>query len=281
MAEAAAQDGRDRTGPLKVAIGGYGAIGRRVAQALDRGIPGLELAAVSARDPAAARQRMAGELSRPRPVLPLGALARQADIVVECCPAAEFRSLAEPAIAAGRTLVVISSGALYANFDLVERARQTGARIVLPSGALLGLDAVRAAAEGEVHHVRMVTRKPPRGLVGAPHVAQSGLDLEALTEPLLLFRGSAAEAISGFPANLNVAVSLGLAGIGPERTELEIWASPEVTRNTHEIHVSSDSAELTLKIENVPSPENPKTGLITPLSVIAALRRLSAPLAVG
>ena len=96
-----------------------------------------------------------------------------------------------------------------------------------------------------------------------------------------MFEGTAREGAHGFPANVNVAAALGLAGIGPDRTRLEIWADPALDRNTHTIAVESDSARFTMSIENVPSEENPGTGKITALSVIAALRGLVAPLRVG
>jgi aspartate dehydrogenase len=165
--------------------------------------------------------------------------------------------------------------------DLVERAQVTGARIIVPTGALAGLDAIRAIAEGEVESVRIRTRKPPKGLEGAPYLRSQGISLQGLKEPLRIFEGSARDAIRGFPANVNVAVALSLAGIGPDRTRIEIWADPSVTRNTHTIEAVSDSSNLTVTIENIPSVENPATGKITALSALAALRRLTAPLVVG
>ena len=266
--------------PLTVGIGGFGAIGSTVARRLDEGIPGLALAAVSARDTEKATRRMA-DFRRPAQVVPLAELADHADIVVECAPAAVFAELAEPAIEKGRILVPASVGVLLSRPDLIERAEQTGARIVVPTGALLGLDAVRAAAEGTIHSVTMKTRKPPAGLAGAPHLVNNGISVDNLTEPLKVFEGTAREGAKGFPANVNVAAALGLAGIGPDRTRLEIWADPTVTRNTHTIDVDSDSVHFVMTIENVPSEENPRTGRITPLSVIAALRGLVSTLKVG
>ncbi|HEY2248979.1 MAG TPA: aspartate dehydrogenase domain-containing protein, partial [Bradyrhizobium sp.] len=128
--------------------------------------------------------------------------------------------------------------------------------------------------------VQMVTRKPLKGLEGAPYLIEHKIDLQDITEPLKIFDGTAREAARGFPANLNVAVALSLAGIGADRTRVEIWADPTVTRNTHRIEVDADSARFSMTIENIPS-ENPKTGLITALSVIACLRKLKAPLRVG
>ena len=265
---------------MRVAIGGFGAIGQEVARALDAGIPGLRLAAVSGRDQDKARRNLEG-LRGEVAVLPLGELAGVADIVVECAPAAVFRELALPAIEQGRIFVPLSVGQLLVNDDLEAMAARTKARILVPTGALLGLDAVRAAAEGRIESVTMVTRKPPGGLEGAPYLVQKGIELDGLTQPLRVFQGTAREGARGFPANVNVAAALSLAGIGPDRTMLEIWADPGVTRNMHEIRVEADSARFTLKIENVPSEANPRTGRITALSTIALLRGLTATLRVG
>ena len=267
-------------GPLGVAVGGFGAVGKQVAASLDLGIPGLSLAAVSARNRARA-ERIVEEFDSPVPVMSLGELSTVAEVVVECAPAEHLVDIAEPTLKAGRTLVIISVGALLSAPHLTDLARKCGGRIVVPTGALIGLDAVTAAAEGTIRSVRLVTRKPPKSLEGAPFVTDRGIDLNGMTAPVKLFDGSAREAATGFPANLNVAAALGLAGIGPDRTQVEIWADPGVTRNTHEIEVRSDSADFCMKIENVPSHENPRTGKITALSVIAALRKLAGPVRIG
>jgi len=265
---------------VRVAIGGFGAIGKVVAQWLDQGIEGLTLAAVAARDIARAEAAMVG-FARKVPVVPLARLWEDADIVVECAPAAVLRELAEPALAHGRTIMVLSCGALLDNLDLVDLARRQGGRILVPTGALLGLDAVVAAAEGGISSVHMITRKPPRGLSGAPYLEANGIDIGGLSEPRCVFAGTAREAARGFPANVNVGAALALAGLGPDRTTVEIWADPTVTRNTHRIEVEAESARFSMQIQNVPSAENPRTGQLTPLSVIAALKKLSSPLAIG
>ncbi len=266
--------------PLKVGIGGFGAIGHAVAARLDQGIAGLELAAVSARDLEKADRRMAA-FRAAVPVLPLGELADITDVVVECAPAAAFAEVARPAVEAGRIFVPSSVGALLSHADLIDRAEQTGARIIVPTGALIGLDAVRAAAEGTIETVTLVTRKPPGGLAGAPYLEENDISVGNLTEPLRVFAGSARDGAKGFPANVNVGAALSLAGIGPDRTRLEIWADPGVTRNVHRIEVEADSARFSMTIENIPSEENPRTGKITALSVIACLRGLVAPLKAG
>ncbi len=120
-----------------------------------------------------------------------------------------------------------------------------------------------------------------KALAGAPYLEDHGISLEGLTRPLKVFEGSARDGARGFPANVNVAAALSLAGIGPDLTRLEIWADPGVTRNTHDIEVEADSARFRMTIENVPTEVNPGTGRITALSVIAALRGLVDPLKVG
>jgi aspartate dehydrogenase len=264
---------------LRIAVAGLGAIGTRVVEALDRGIGGLVLTAVSAQNPEKHRSRLA-DLTRPPAVLPIEALVDIADIVIECAPGKLVRSIVAPFVGCGKTAVVLSAGALLDHEDLIELAQQNGGQIVVPTGALIGLDAVTAAAVGTIHSVRMVTRKPVRGLAGAPYIVDNNIAIEQITEPLKIFDGSAREAAKGFPANVNVAAALSLAGIGPDRTKVEIWADPALTRNVHRIEVDSDSARFSMSIENIPS-ENPKTGLITALSVIACLRKLRASLRVG
>src|SRR5580704_1052821 len=256
---------------FRVAIAGFGAIGKVVAQRLDQGIEGLTLTAVAARDVARAEAAMAG-FARPVPVVPLAGLWEHADVVVECAPAALFRGLAEPALGNGRTVMVLSCGALLDNFDLVDLARRNGGRILVPTGALLGLDAVIAAAEGGISSVNMISRKPPQGLLGAPYLVAHGIEISGLTEPRRVFSGTAREAAHGFPANVNVAAALALAGIGPD---------PTITRNIHRIEIEAKAARLSMQVENVPSDDNPRTGRLTALSAIAALKKLVSPLAIG
>jgi len=263
----------------RVAIAGLGAIGAAVARRLDEGIEGLRLVAVAARDRDKAEKRLAG-FRHPVPVVTLAELAA-ADVVIECAPAAVFLEVARPALEAGRIFMPLSVGALLGHPELVDLARARGGRILVPTGALIGLDAVRAAAEGQIRSVKMVTRKPPKGLVGAPYLVANGISLDRLNGPVKVFEGTAREGARGFPANVNVAAALSLAGIGPDQTRLEIWADPALERNTHRIEVEADSANFSMTIENVPSDENPRTGRITALSAIATLRGLVSPLRIG
>lgn len=262
-----------------VAIAGLGAIGLPLARSLDAGVEGLRLIAVASRDQVKARANLAGFQNAPR-IVEIPELA-EADIVVEAAPAAIFERIALPALEAGRIFVPVSVGALLPRMHLARLARQTGARIVVPTGAILGLDAVRAAAEGPIESIVIETRKPPVGLVGAPHLERNKIEVLDITQPVLVFEGNALEAAAGFPANVNVAAALALAGIGPVRTQVRVWADPGITRNIHTITVEADAARFTMTIENVPSAENPKTGRLTALSVLACLRGLVSPFKVG
>jgi len=264
----------------KIAIAGMGAIGVAVAKAVSNGeVPGIVVTAVAARDAAKCR-RILDEIGCDAAIESIDTLHRHADIVIECAPANLLDRIVRPVVSAGKAVIVLSVGALLSHFDLIDLARQHGGRIIIPTGALLGLDAVAAAAQGKIHSVTMTTRKPIQGLLGAPYLSEHNIDISEIKAPLRIFEGTARQAAVGFPANLNVAVALALAGIGPDLTRLEIWADPGVTRNTHRIVVDADSARLDMTIENVPS-ENPKTGRITALSVISTLKKINAPLCVG
>ncbi|WCB92275.1 L-aspartate dehydrogenase [Baekduia alba] len=268
------------TTPLtRVGVAGLGAIGQELVRHLAHGVPGVALTAVSAHDRERAGERLE-RLGVDVPVVALDELEPLADVVVECAPARLLAELATPVLEAGKEVIVLSAGALLERPELIDLAARHGGRITVPTGALLGLDAVRAAAEGDVASVRMVTRKPARGLAGAPYLVENGVDPEHADEAVRVFSGTAHEAARGFPANLNVAAALALAGIGPERTHVEIWVDPAVERNTHTIEVDADVARLTMTIENVPSA-NPRTGRITALSVVSLLRTRHATLRVG
>jgi aspartate dehydrogenase len=263
----------------RIAIAGLGEIGRTVTRKLAQGLPGLSLAAVATRD----REKAKAWLDREGitcPLVSLEELPGHADLVVECAPAAILDQICGPMLRAGKQVMVLSASALLPRPDLIDLARAHGGQIIVPTGALIGFDAVLAAAEGTIHSVQMVTRKPPHGLAGAPYLVENGISMQGLTAALCVFKGSARDAAAAFPANVNVVAALSLAGIGPDRTTIEIWADPDMTRNCHQIRVESDSASFSMSIENVPS-ENPRTGRITALSVIAALRKLTSPLQVG
>lgn len=266
---------------MRIGIAGIGAIGSRVAHALDRGdVFGCELAAISARNQNRGAEFNA-TLQRSVPCVSFEELAKKCDVVLECLPPQLFDAIALPVLSAGKTLIAMSASQLLGREDLVELARRTGGRIVVPSGAMVGLDAIKAAAVGEIHEVKIRTRKPPRSLSAAPYVVRNGLNLENLTEAVCVLTGTVSEVAKEFPANVNVAAALSMAGLGSDRTQMEIWADPSLKFNTHTVNVESDSSSFSMSIQNRPSEENPATGRITPQSVIAYFRQLHAVLCVG
>ncbi len=265
---------------MKLGLAGLGTIGAAVLRHLAEHDEGFDICGICVRSADKARALLE-ETGIDAPLLSPGDLAERAEIVVEAVPSSAFLEIATPAIEHGRVLVTVSGSAILDAPELVARAKERGARIILATGALIGLDAVRAAAIGQIKSVSMVTRKPPASLKTAAYVIENTISLDNLTGPKKLFEGRAREGCVRFPANVNVAAALSLAGIGPDKTRLEIWADPGVERNTHTITVDADSARFTMEIENIPSKANPATGKITALSVLAALRGLTAPLRVG
>jgi aspartate dehydrogenase len=267
------------SGPAcRVGILGVGTIGRHIARALARGMPGLTLAGATSRDAGRAREFLASLPGAP-PLLRFDELVQCSDIVVETATQAALVELAPAILDAGRDLVVLSVGALLDHPEWVTRAAARGGRIHAPSAAIAGLDGLKGAAvDGHLDTVVMETRKPPRGLAGAPGVA--GIDLAAITTPTLVFEGTAREACRAFPANVNVVAAVSLAGLGPDRTRIRILADPAAERNRHTVTAEGAFGRLRIELENVPS-ENPRTGKLSYLSTIAYLRDLGAPLRVG
>ncbi len=252
-----------------------------MARELDRPLPGLRLGAITSRDLETARTRVQALLKTPAPVVPLRELVAMVDVVVEAAPAQAFEEIAAAALRAGRTLVVLSAGALLDRYEAyADLARQGGGRMYVVSGAIGGLDALAAASVGEVESVTVVTRKPPRALEGAPYLEARRIRVRELQAPRVVFEGSARDACRGFPANVNVVAAISLAGIGPERTRVRIVADPTVSRNTHDLEVVGSFGRFHLHVENVPT-ENPRTGVLAAQSVIATLRNLVSPIRVG
>lgn len=266
---------------MQIGIVGFGAIGQAVAVGLEKGAPDVELAAITSRDLDKARDQAEALLRRVPPVVPLDDTVHRADLIVEAAPAAVFDEIATAVLTAGKVLVVASAGALVADADrYAGLARLHGGTIHIVSGAIGGLDAISAAAVGSIESVIMTTRKPPRGLAGAPYLEAHGIDLTDLAAPRVVFEGSARDACRGFPANVNVSAAVSLAGIGPDRTQVCIIADPSLDRNMHDVEVTGDFGRFSVHIENRPSA-NARTGVLTAMSVLATIRKLTSPLRVG
>ena len=245
---------------LRVAIGGFGAIGKVVAERLDRGIEGLALAAVSARDPARAAAAMAG-FSRPAPVAPLARLWEEADIVIECAPAAP----AARDRRAGAGPRPPGHGPELRRAPRQFRSGRVGAPARRPdSGAERRIARARCGdggGRGRNLQASTWSRASRRaGLRARPISTGTASRSTNLQAPKCVFAGNAREAARGFPANVNVAAALALAGIGPERTTIEIWADPGVDRNIHRIEVEADGRGCRCRSKMCPRPKIRRPG---------------------
>jgi aspartate dehydrogenase len=278
----------DAAPPARVALAGFGNVGQDLASRLLAGaIPGLRLTAVSARDLDQARAN--AQALTPVPpvaptplVLPVAELPAQTDIIVECATADALPAIARAAMRAGKTLVPISMGGFVADPDLLDEIRHSGARVQIATGALPGLDALRAAAEGTIRSVTLTTSLRPESLAHEAYVRARGFDFTQPPErAVLVFEGSAREAALAFPRHFNVAVALSLAGIGLDRTAIRLFADPDIPGTRHELRVDADIIQLELISSNRPSPANPRTSLAVAASIMAALRSLVEPLRVG
>jgi aspartate dehydrogenase len=265
----------------RVGLAGFGAIGQQLAATMEQSLPDLTLAAITSGDLGKAEGKAKALLRRVPPLVPLAAVVDSSDLVVEAAPAGFFAEIAGAVLGAGKILMPLSVGALLDRCDeWASLARQSGGRIVVASGAIGGLDAIQGAAVGRIDAVVMTTRKPPRGLAGAPYLMEHGIDVLALREPQVVFEGSARDACRGFPANVNVAAAVSLAGIGPDRTRMRIIADPTIGCNMHDVEVTGSFGRFAVHIENVPS-QNPRTGVLVAQSVVATLKKLTSSIQVG
>ncbi len=255
----------------KVGIAGVGAIGGAVARALIKGIDGFTLEAIS--DPNVIDFNVDNT--------DFDTLLHRCDIVIECLPANIVPQLALKSFATNTDIIFISAAALLIYPQILEGLKQSESRAYVPSGALCGIDGVLAMKEMGINSAVIASTKPPAGFNNAPYVVQHDISLSDISEKTLIFAGNALEAATGFPANINVAATLSLAGIGADKTRVEIWADPNATGNIHEITVKSDYSTLISKIENMPDPANPKSSVLAAQSIIAMLRNMNSALVIS
>lgn len=271
---------------MRLALVGTGAIGGYLLAAIAAGEAGaIEIVAVAdAPDQAVHLAELAGRLGCAWYTDPIALLDAAPDVVVEAASPQVVRGCASRWLEGGADVLTMSVGALADSAllrDLGATAERTGRHVLVPSGAIGGLDAVRAARIGGLEAVELRTTKPPRALRGAPFLVEHEIDVDAFTEPTVVFDGPATAAVVGFPANLNVVAALSLAGIGPDRTRVVLVADPTGERNVHEITARGAFGEMYLRFENRPTPGNPKSSLLAPLSALALLRRRTDPVQVG
>ncbi len=268
--------------PLKIGLVGCGAIGTEIAKAIDRGEIDADLVAVCDHNPATAAALIDSLQKKPIKAK-LDELVALSDFVVEAASQRAVPAIARVALKNGKNLMIMSVGALAdAEFyrEVKKLARDHGSRVYIPSGAISGLDGLKSASIGKIRKVTLTTTKNPEGLEGAPYILEKKIDLKALTAPTVVFEGAAAEAVKAFPANVNVAATLCLAAREGDVT-VKIIADPHIHVNQHEIVAEGDFGKISTRVENVPSPRNPRTSYLAALSAIATLRSAVEPIKIG
>lgn len=266
---------------MRVALLGGGTIARLV---LERRPPGIEIVALAGRSPASRGVALAREFGIPYVMDREALVAARPDVVVEAASHEAVREHLVALLEAGVSVVVLSAGALADDAlraAAEAAAAKSGALFYVPSGGIGGLDALKTACLAGVDEVSIQVAKPPQAWKGIPYVEDLGVDLARLPGAKTLFDGPAREGVPHFPQNVNIAAVLSLAGIGMDRTRLKVVADPALTLNTHTIRVAGAAGRMTVVLENVPAPENPKTSWLACYSVLAALKALQSKIRYG
>lgn len=273
----------------KIGIGivGCGAIGTVIAEAIDRGyIDNASLIIIYDIIPERA-ENLALKLSK-RPLIArsLEEILERSDVhlVIEAASQEFVRRHAIEILNSNKDLLVMSTGALLDETllsEISEAARRTGRKVYIPSGAIVGIDNIKSAALGKIEEVLLVTRKPVASFKDAEIIRDKGIDISSIKEPIVLYEGPAREAVRILPENINVAATLSLAGIGPDRTRVRVIADPGIKNIIHEIHVRGEFGEIYTRTVNKPFPNNPRTSYIAALSAVATLRKITSNLIIG
>jgi aspartate dehydrogenase len=261
---------------MRIGIIGGGAIARLVLE--HSGALGeVQVVAIMGRSAQSRGKALAGSFGVPF-VVGLDALAAaKPEAVVEAASHDAVREYGEALLKRGISFVALSGGALCddALRDRLERAAaQHRALLYVPSGGIGGLDALKAVVLAGADEVGITVTKPPVAWKGIPYVEKLGIDLDGMTAATVLFDGSAREGVPHFPANVNIAAVLSMAGIGFDRTKLKVVADPALKFNTHFIVIRGTTGRIDIKFESVAMPENPKTSMLACFSALAAIREL-------
>ena len=270
---------------MRVGIIGGGTIARLFLEHIERGELGdASVVAIVGRSDHSRGRQLAAEFRVPF-VTGLSALVgERPDVVVEAASHEAVREYVEPLLESGIATIVLSGGALAdetLRARLERAAEKSRAMLYVPSGGIGGLDALKAACVAGVEEVTIAVTKPPAAWKGIPYVEELDIDLAALREARVLFDGPARQGVPLFPANVNIAAVLSLAGIGFDRTRLKVVADPALVYNTHYIEIRGRSGNISIKLENVPAPENPKTAWLACYSALAALKAARSPVRYG
>ncbi len=208
-------------------------------------------------------------------------LIRKSSLVIEAAHPKYSSLIARKAIQANRDCLIMSVGGLLDAGDVFALANRKKRAIYIPSGAICGIDGLKAHALAMVKKITLTTRKPPAALKSAPYIQQNHIDLDAIKGETVVFEGNVAQAILAFPQNINVAATLALAARDKDKVNVRIVCSPVYTGNTHEIEIESAAGKTFIRCENEPSPDNPKTSYLAVLAAIAALRQIFDMVKIG
>lgn len=258
----------------RIGIIGCGAIGSQIAEYIYNNLSDKSrIAAVSDIDFQKA-EKLSSRI-KPKPlILAIDELINKSDLIVEAASAEISGEIAEKADSLKKDVLIMSTGGLLKKELLIKKINSGHSCVYIPSGAICGLDGLKSAMTGAVKSVTITTRKPLRGLAGSPYLKEKNIDIEKIDKEMLIYSGTARDAIRCFPQNINVAVTLSICGIGADRTNVRIFTSPEYTKNTHEIEVEGEFGRFWTKTENVPSKANPKTSELAIFSAIAKLKEI-------
>ncbi|MEW6007705.1 MAG: aspartate dehydrogenase [bacterium] len=264
---------------IKLGLIGCGAIGSCIAKAI-LNIPSLCLVCLCDQNKERAKKTASLFPKKPE-IVDIPEVVKKADLIIEASSIKVVKEILPLVISEKKDLMVMSVGGLLGEEKLLKRAEDKGIKIYVPSGAIAGIDGLKGALLGNIEKVTLKTRKPPKGLLGAPYIEEKGIDLLNIKDKTRIFKGTAFDAIKGFPANVNVSATLSLAGIGEDKTEVEIIADPKSNKNIHEILIIGDFGRINIRCENLPSKDNPKTSYLASLSAIATLKSIVASLKIG
>lgn len=266
---------------IKIGIIGCGTIGSELASACETIFKeSLELVALYDVDKSKS-EKLSSLLGKNVLMNSIEELFDKSGLVIEAAAAGVAREMVKKAVEKAKDIMVMSVGGLIESADLLEEAGKKGIKVHIPSGAICGIDGLKAAKIAGIESVTLTTKKPPRGLIGAPYLEENKIDLSALKGEKVVFEGSAEEAVKAFPKNVNVSSVLSLAGIGPKKTKVRIVTSPEFSKNTHEIEIKGEFGIISTRTENVPSKSNPKTSRLAILSAMAVLKSLTESVKIG
>jgi aspartate dehydrogenase len=204
----------------------------------------------------------------------ISACLKGVNLVFEAASQEAVREFALQVLKAKKDIVIMSVGALADDAlreSLVNEAKAQGVKIILPSGACGGFDALAAAKHSDVVEVKLIATKPPKGFHDSPYIRENKIDLSSLSRPTVIFTGSARDAVRAFPANVNIAATVSIAGIGFDKTVVEIVCDPFAKRNVHCLYAKGSFGEFKCEFSNIPSPDNPRTSYIATLSAIKCI----------